>query len=98
MQYELIVNLHNSFFFFLCFCNTLHYSVVFAFSLHFANPSNYPVFSFYFTQFFNKLSKNRVPDIFAPAYDLIKKSFDLLLIDVQIQALQLVIQILCLFL
>ena len=91
-----MVNLHNSFFFFLCFYNTLHCFVIFAFSLHPVNSSNHPSFSFCFPEFFNTLSKDRTPEVLAPAYDLTKKSFDLLLIDVQIQALQFIVQIFCL--
>ena len=91
-----MVNLHNSFFFFLYFYNILHCFVVFTFPLQSVNSSNLLSSSLYFQNFFNTLSKDGIPDILAPAYDLTEKSLDLLLVDVQIQTLQFVVQIFCL--
>lgn len=94
MNLWLICTIRFSFFF--VFMTLYTVLLFFAFSLHPVNSSNHPSFSFYFPEFFNTLSKDRTPEVLAPAYDLIKKSFDLLLIDVQIQALQFIVQIFCL--
>lgn len=91
-----MVNLHNSFFFFFVFMTL--YTVLLFLLFHFILLIRQIIrhFLFYFPEFFNTLSKDRTPEVLAPAYDLSKKSFDLLLIDVQIQALQFIVQIFCL--